>query len=586
MHPNLRTFLDLLSRENEITTVEVEVDPYLEVAEIHRRVIERGGPALLFKRVKGSRFPVVTNLFGTKRRIDLGFGPKPEAIVRELVQVAESLLPPRAAELWKHRSLGREVLRLGTRNTARSPVTQVRDQPARLTELPVLTTWQEDGGPFITLPLVYTENPLTSKHNLGIYRMQVYDAHTTGLHWQIQKGGGFHYTEAERLGQSLPVTVFLGGPPALILAAIAPLPEDVPELVLASLLAGDKLKMTKNPLGGPHRLAAEAEFALVGKARPGKRRPEGPFGDHYGYYSLQHDYPVFEVDAVFHRRDAIYPATVVGKPRQEDFFIGDYLQQLLSPLFPLVMPGVRDLWTYGETGFHSLCAAVVQERYGREALVSGFRILGEGQLSLTKFLLLTDTPQDLHNFSRLLEHVLARFNPETDLFIFANVSMDTLDYTSGKVNEGSKAIMLGLGEARRELPREFRGQLPSGVATAEVFCGGCLVAQGRAYAADPEQAARLAKDPAFGEWPLIVLHDDASVARSNTDFLWSTWTRFEPASDIYAAETKVVRHHLTYTGPIVIDARIKPGFPKELIVRDDIAERVGRRWREYFPQEM
>lgn len=586
MHPNLRTFLDLLYRENEITTIEAEVDPYLEVAEIHRRVIERGGPALLFKRVKGSRFPVVTSLFGTRRRIDLAFGPKPEAIVRELVQVAESLLPPQPAELWKHRSLGREVLKLGTRNTSRSPVTQVRDQPARLDELPVLTTWQADGGPFITLPLVYTENPVTKKHNLGIYRMQVYDAQTTGLHWQIQKGGGFHYTEAERLGQSLPVTVFLGGPPALILAAIAPLPEDVPELVLASLLAGEKLKMTQNPLGGPHRLAAEAEFALIGNALPHKRRPEGPFGDHYGYYSLQHEYPEFEVNAVFHRRDAIYPATVVGKPRQEDFFIGDYLQQLLSPLFPLVMPGVRDLWTYGETGFHSLCAAVVRERYGREALVSGFRILGEGQLSLTKFLLLTDTPQDLHDFPRLLEHVLARFNAETDLFVFANVSMDTLDYTSGKVNEGSKAIMLGLGAARRALPREFRGELPQGVSAAEVFCGGCLVVQGGSCPEDPEQAARLAKDSVFAEWPLVILHDDASVARSTKDFLWSTWTRFEPASDIYAADTKVVRHHLAYTGPIVIDARTKPGFPKELIVRDDIAELVDRRWSEYFPQDL
>jgi 3-polyprenyl-4-hydroxybenzoate decarboxylase len=372
----------------------------------------------------------------------------------------------------------------------------------------------------------------------------------------------------------------------LILAAIAPLPEDVPELVLASLLAGEKLKLTRNPMGGPHRLAAEAEFALVGKALPGKRRLEGPFGDHYGYYSLEHDYPVFEVDAVFHRRDAIYPATVVGKPRQEDFFIGDYLQQLLSPLFPLVMPGVRDLWTYGETGFHSLCAAVVRERYAREALVSGFRILGEGQLSLTKFLLLTDTPQDLHDFPRLLEHVLARFNPATDLFIFANVSMDTLDYTSGKVNEGSKAIMLGLGDAKRELPREFHGELPAGLTAAEVFCGGCLVVQGRSYGEDTERAARLAKDPAFAAWPLVVLHDDASVARSNTDFLWSTWTRFEPASDIYAADTKVVRHHLAYTGPIVIDARTKPGFPKELIVREDIAELVDRRWREYFPQGM
>lgn len=584
MHSNLRTFLDLLSRENEIITIETEVDPYLELAEVHRRVIDLGGPAILFKRVKGSRYPVVTNLFGTKRRIDLAFGPKPEAIVRELVQVAESLLPPRPAELWKHRSLGREMLRLGTKTTTRSPVTQVRDSPARLDELPVLTTWQEDGGPFITLPLVYTENPLTRKHNLGIYRMQVYDAGSTGLHWQIQKGGGFHYREAERLGQPLPVTVFLGGPPALILAAIAPLPEDVPELVLASLLAGEKLKMSRDPLGGPHRLAAEAEFALVGKAPPNKRRPEGPFGDHYGYYSLQHEYPVFEVDAVFHRRDAIYPATVVGKPRQEDFFIGDYLQELLSPLFPLVMPGVRDLWSYGETGFHSLAAAVVQERYGREALVSGFRILGEGQLSLTKFLLLTDTPQDLCDFPRLLEHVLARCNPATDLFIFSNVSMDTLDYTSGKVNEGSKAIMLGLGEAVRELPQEFRGTLPNAVAAAEVFCPGCLVVEGNSYEEDPEQASRLAKEPAFADWPLIVLHDDASVARSVPSFLWSTWTRFEPASDIYAADTKVIRHHLAYTAPIVIDARTKPGFPKELIVREDIGELVDRRWQEYLPK--
>lgn len=585
MHSNLRTFLASLRTENEIVTVDTEVDPYLEIAEIHRRVIERGGPALLFERVKGSEYPVVTNLFGTPRRIELAFGPKPEALVREFVHLAESLLPPKGAQLWKHRSLAREVLKLGTRNTNRAPVTEACDRPARLNELPVLTTWQEDGGPFITLPLVYTENPLTKKHNLGIYRLQVYDAQSTGLHWQIQKGGGFHYKEAEALPQPLPVTTFLGGPPALILAAIAPLPEDVPELVLASLLAGEKLKMTKDPFGG-HRLAAEAEFALVGFARPKERRPEGPFGDHYGYYSLQHDYPVFHVERVFHRRDAIYPATVVGKPRQEDFFIGDYLQKLLSPLFPLVMPGVRDLWTYGETGFHSLCAAVVRERYGREALVSAFRILGEGQLSLTKFLLLTDKPQDLHNFPGLLEHVLARFNPETDLFIFSNVSMDTLDYTSGKVNEGSKAVLLGLGDAVRELPREYVGDVPPDVLRAEVFCGGCLVLEGLPFSEDQEQASRLARDERFAEWPLIVLHDEAKVAQSTTDFLWATWTRFEPAADIHAADTKVHRHHLSYSGPIVIDARTKPGFPAELIVRDDIARLVDQRWRDYFPQDL
>jgi 4-hydroxybenzoate decarboxylase subunit C len=415
--------------------------------------------------------------------------------------------------------------------------------------------------------------------------MQVYDPRFTGLHWQIQKGGGFHYHEAEALNQPLPVTVFLGGPPALILAAIAPLPEDVPELVLASLLLGQKLKMTRNPLGSDrHRLAAEAEFALVGHAPPRERRTEGPFGDHYGYYSLRHDYPVFNVEAIFHRRDAIYPATVVGKPRQEDLFIGDYLQKLLSPLFPMVMPSVRDLWTYGETGFHSLCAAVVRERYVREALVSGFRILGEGQLSLTKFLILTDTPQDLKDFPHLLEHVLERFRPETDLFVFSNVSMDTLDYTSGKVNEGSKAIMLGLGEPVRKLPRQFEGQLPRFISRAEVFCAGCLVLEGGSFAEDESLASRVASDPAFENWPLIILHDDARVARSLPDFLWATWTRFEPASDIYAAQTGVQRHHLVYKAPIVIDARTKPGFPDELIVRDDIAALVDRRWQEYFPQ--
>ncbi len=583
MHPNLRSFLDLLERENDLVHVETEVDPYLELAEVHRRVIERGGPAIFFEKVKGSRYPVVTNLFGTERRIERAFGPKPEALVREVVEVAEALLPPRPARLWQHRALALEALKLGTRNTARAPVTQVVDRPARLTELPVLTTWQEDGGPFFTLPLVYTEHPRTGKHNLGMYRMQRYDARTTGLHWQIHKGGGFHYDEAERAGEPLPVTVFLGGPPALILAAIAPLPEDVPELVLASVLAGQKVRLTKNPLDKWHRLVAEAEFALVGQVPPRERRPEGPFGDHYGYYSLQHDYPVFHVEAVFHRRDAIYPATVVGKPRQEDFFIGDYLQKLLSPLFPLVMPSVLDLWSYGETGFHSLAAAVVRERYKREALVSGFRILGEGQLSLTKFLILTDTPQDLRDFPKLLEHVLARTRFESDLFVFSNISMDTLDYTSGKVNEGSKAILLGLGEAVRELPREFKGEAPRGVKRAEVFCGGCLVVEGSPYAEDSEQAARLARESVFAEWPLVVLHDDARVARRASDFLWATWTRFEPAADIYAAEARTVRHHLAYTPPVVIDARTKPGFPAELIVRPDIAELVDRRWREYFP---
>jgi 4-hydroxybenzoate decarboxylase subunit C len=248
------------------------------------------------------------------------------------------------------------------------------------------------------------------------------------------------------------------------------------------------------------------------------------------------------------------------------------------------MPSVRDLWTYGETGFHSLCAAVVRERYRREALVSAFRILGEGQLSLTKFLILTDTPQDLRDFPRLLEHVLARARFESDLFVFSQVSMDTLDYTSGKVNEGSKAVLLGLGEAVRELPREFRGELPAFLRRAEVFCAGCLVVEAAPFTEDEDLAARVAASEVFKDWPLVVVHDDAGVARSAADFLWATWTRFEPAADIHAAGVSVERHHLSYRPPVVIDARMKPGYPDELIARPDIDELVTRRWGEYFPR--
>jgi 4-hydroxybenzoate decarboxylase subunit C len=583
MHANLRSFLDLLRRENDLVSIEAEVDPYLEAAEIHRRVIAQRGPALLFNRVKGSRFAVVTNLFGTEKRIELAFGNRPEQFVSELVRLAETVFPPQPREIWRQRHLLGGIARLRPRNVSRAPVTEVMNEAARLSELPVLTTWHQDGGPFITLPLVYTEHPETKKHNLGIYRMQVYDDTKAGLHWQIQKGGGFHYHAAEAMNQPLPVTVFLGGPPALIVSAVAPLPENIPELVLASLLMGERLRMTTNPRDGRRRLIAEAEFALVGSAPPHERRLEGPFGDHYGYYSLQHDYPVFHCDAIYHRRDAIYPATVVGKPKQEDFFIGDYLQSLLAPVFPLVMPSVRALWTYGETGFHSLCAAVVRERYPREALVAGFRILGEGQLALTKFLMLTDSPIDLHDFPGVLEHVLARVSWQTDFFIFSNTSMDTLDYTSGKVNEGSKAILMGLGEPIRELPRQIRGELPNGVSRAEVFCGGCLVIKGAPYSEEPRQAERLAHDSALAEWSLVILHDDPSVVNSVSDFLWSTWTRFEPAGDIYAAKTEIVRHHLAYSPPIVIDARKKPTLPDELAVRDDVSKLVDRRWREYFP---
>lgn len=586
---DLREFLERLRGAGEVCEIDAPVDPYLELPEIHRRVIAAGGPALLFRNPRGaegegrSAFPVVTNLFGSAPRVDIAFGKRPKELLQRVVHLAEHLFPLSLGKLWDARGLAGAGLRIGMRRRSRGPVTEVVDRNAKLSDLPILTSWPDDGGPFVTLPLVYTEHPDDKRHNLGMYRMQCHDDRHLGIHWQIGKGGGFHYHRAEQQGDALPVTMFLGGPPALIASAIAPLPEGVGELILASLLQGSKLPLAKNPVG-EHSLVAGAEFALIGHVPPTARKPEGPFGDHYGYYSLRHDYPVFHLDALARRKDAIYPATVVGKPRQEDFYLGDFLQDLLSPLFPLVMPAVRDIWSYGETGYHSLAAASVHDRYPREAMASAFRILGEGQLSLTKFLLVTDTARDLTDFRSLLEHLLERVVWERDLFVFSALSMDTLDYTGPAVNEGSKGVLLGMGDPVRDLRAEFQGNVPVGVQAAIPYCRGCLVVQGAAYTSDPQAARIIAADPAFAEWPLIILVDDAKKATaSDARFLWTTFTRFEPGADIHAASTQILRNQVAFHGPICIDARMKPTYPDELFCDEDTAALVTRRWGEYFP---
>ena len=430
---DLRAFLDVLRRENELVEITAPVDPDLEVAEVHRRVIAAGGPALLFRTPRGADFPLVTNLFGTARRVELAFGSRPEELVAQAARVPDELLPPRMGALWKKRGLLGALARVGLSRRRGGPVTEVVQRPPRLTGLPATKSWQRDGGRFITLPLVYTEHPATRGSNLGMYRIQIFDDTATGLHVQIGKGGGFHLAAWEERGEAMPVVINVGGPPAAVLGAIAPLPENVPELLLASLALGRRLPLAEHDAASLPALAG-AEFAIVGSVAPGARRPEGPFGDHYGYYSEVHDYPLVQVDALLHRRDAILPATVVGKPRQEDFFLGDYLQELLAPLIRVAMPTVLDLWSYGETGYHALSAAIVRERYKREAMVSAFRILGEGQLSLTKFLLLTDRPVDLRDFRATLTHVLERADFRTDLFLFPNLSMDSLDYAGARAS--------------------------------------------------------------------------------------------------------------------------------------------------------
>jgi UbiD family decarboxylase len=578
---NLSAFLQILKKESELLEINAQVDPYLEIAEIHRRVIDQGGPALLFTNVANSQFPVVTNLFGTNRRMELAFGKRPQQFVKDMVRAAETLMPPSLDKIWSMRSLIFDGLKVGTKTVKNGPILEVHKAPPKLMELPLLTSWHSDGGPFVTLPLVYTEHPDGKGHNLGMYRIQRFDDSTTGIHWQIHKGGGYHYHAAEQKNQALPLTLYIGGPPALMLAAIAPLPENIPELVLASLLLGKKLDMVKSSHGG-YPLVAQAEFALTGIVPPHVRRPEGPFGDHYGYNSLQHDYPVFQVQHMYHRKNAVYPATVVGRPRQEDFFIGDFLQELLSPLFPLVMSSVRQLKTFGETGFHCLAAARVMDRYPREAFAAGLRILGEGQLSLTKFLILTDGNLDVEDFPKLWKHVIARVDWGKDLFVFANVSQDTLDYTGPSVNKGSKAMLLGLGkEPIRDLPDTFNGSLPDALARPKVFLPGTLVVQGPSYEADPELAKKTANWQGLADWPVVILVDDSAAATLNLqEFLWSFFTRFEPAADIHGAEQSVVRYHVGLKPPIVFDCRMKPWYTDVLEVDPETKQKVDARIHE------
>lgn len=581
---DLRSYLEVLKKEDQLLIIDEEVDPYLEIAEIHRRVIAGSGPALLFTKVKGSKFPVTTNLFGTGARLELAFGSRPQQFVRDVVHLAESIMPLSAGKIWENRKLFFDGLKIGLKKVKDGPILENSQIPAKLSSLPLLTSWHSDGGPFVTLPLVYTEHPDGRGHNLGMYRIQRHDDTTTGIHWQIHKGGGYHYFEAERQNLALPLTLYIGGPPSLMLAAIAPLPEDLPELILTSLLIGEKLRMTDDPLGG-HRLVANAEFAIKGQVPPHLRRPEGPFGDHYGYDSLQHDYPVFQVSHLYHRNNAIYPATVVGRPRQEDFFIGDFLQDLLSPLFPLVMKGVRELKTFGETGFHCLAAAKVADRYPREAFACGLRVLGEGQLSLTKFLLVTDGDVDITDFGRLWTHVLERVQWQQDLFVFANVSQDTLDYTGPSVNKGSKAMLMGLGKEKiRDLPTGFSGTLPHGCRQPDVFLPGTLVVEGCSYHEDPGLAKRLSEHDDLRQWPVIVLVDNCrETISSMQNFLWTMFTRFEPAADIHGRAVSVSRFHVGLQAPVTIDCRMKPWYTDVLEVDGPTKELVDRKFLRIIP---
>lgn len=580
---NTRQFVDLLRVENELLEIDDPINPYLELAEIQRRVVGRKGKAILFKNVKGTDFPVVTNLFGSEKRIDLAFSKRPQQLIKQAVQTFETLFPPSFDKIWKAKTLGWNLLKVGTKSVKTGPIFANEIPGANLKKLPQIQCWGDDGGAFITLPLVYTQNPNTGKSNLGMYRIQLYNENECGMHIQIHRGGGFHYHEAENINQSLPAHIYIGGPPALMIAAVSPLPEDVPEIILASLLMGKRLKKIENKNLSPLPILANADFCIMGDIPPHERKPEGPFGDHYGYYSLKHDYPFMNVKKILHRKHAIYPATVVGKPPQEDHYIACYLQELLKPLIHMIMPQVKQVWAFEESGVHSLAGAVVKNRYPREALTTALRILGEGQLSLSKVLMVTDRDCDVKDFKTFFPLILERINFERDLFILSNISQDTLDYTGPKINEGSKAIFLGLGEKIRDLPKEFSSPLSANVfSNPRVFCPGALAITGPKFKQNDRMAELLAQDDNLRDWPMVFLLDDSnSAVESPESFVWQVFTRFEPAADTYAKSTNVARFHVGLEPPVVIDCRMKPWYPQVLESDPDVVKQLEPIFRKY-----
>lgn len=593
MFPDFRSFLNELERQGELRRVAVEVDPVLEVTEIATRVLRQGGPALLFERVRGSPFPLAINFFASRRRIELALGQPPEAIGEGLAQLAATLQSPSLRSLWRARRTLVRLSALRLVSVRQAPVQEVV-APPDLGALPVLHCWPKDAGRFITFGLVLTQHPVTGRRNLGVYRLQLHGSDRLTVHWQIQKGGGFHYHEAEQRHQTLEVAVVLGGDPALLLAAAAPLPEDLDELLFAAFLRGRPLPMTRAQTVSL-RVPAHAEFVLEGIVRPHERLPEGPFGDHLGHYSTVAPFPVFHLQRVTHRRQPIYPAAIVGKPPQEDRFLGEAFQAMFGPLLRLLHPELRGLWAYYEAGFLNLTVAAVAVRYPKEAMKAAFALLGQGQLSLHKVLVLVDASVDPRDFRAVLRAIGQHFDPREDFTLLPRTSLDTLDFTSFELHLGSKMVLDATGPAAPPAPpledrahaavaeavRRLPVTLSATIGSWSVWEDTLLAVQASGRGRELLKAL-LAED--LGPIKLVAAVSPDVDVHDQTDLLWGVFTRFDPARDVLFRSVELRGAWPLYEGPMGIDATFKPGYPEPVEMSEEVRALVDRRWREYFPE--
>ena len=568
-----------LEKNGQLVRIKEEVDPYLEMAAIHLRVYEAKGPALLFENVKGSKFRAASNIFGT---ID-----RSKFIFRETFELVQKLIELKGDPIKaiKHPFQNLNIALAALKALPKKKSTFSFDE-IKISDLPLIQHWPMDGGAFVTLPQVYTEDadkPGIMKSNLGMYRIQLsgneYELNKEiGLHYQLHRGIGIHQTKANAKKQPLKVSCFVGGPPSHTLSAVMPLPEGISEMTFAGVLGGRRFRYAYDELG--NALSTDADFVITGEVDPHQNKPEGPFGDHLGYYSLTHPFPLMKVNKVYAKKNAIWPFTVVGRPPQEDTSFGELIHELTGNAIPQEVPGLKEVHAVDAAGVHPLLLAIGSERYTpymptkqpAEILTIANHVLGTGQLSLAKFLFITaDDSNQLHahDIQHYLEYIFERIDFTRDLHFHTNTTIDTLDYSGTGLNTGSKLVLAAYGDKKRELCKEVPAALKElqQFENAQLCMPGVVALQTKKFTSYDEAEKEMEIlnsqlsiiNSQLNSIAQIIITDDSTFTAANLrNYLWVTYTRCNPSHDVYGIDSFNIYKHWGCHGPVVFDARLKP----------------------------
>ncbi|MFY7879410.1 MAG: UbiD family decarboxylase [Lacibacter sp.] len=596
-YSSLEACLIDLEKNGQLIRVKEEVDPYLEMAAIHLRVHEAKGPALLFERVKGTRYRAASNIFGTLERSRFIFRDT-YALVQQLIELKNDPLKA-LKNPFRNIKTGLAALKALPKKSNSHAFEEIR-----ISDLPLIHHWPMDGGAFVTLPQVYSEDinhPGIMQSNLGMYRIQLtgndyMPNKEIGLHYQLHRGIGIHQTLANNKGLPLKVSCFAGGPPAHTLSAVMPLPEGISEMTFAGVLGGRRFRYAYDSNG--NALSTDADFVITGEIYPHENKPEGPFGDHLGYYSLKHPFPLMRVHKVYARKNAIWPFTVVGRPPQEDTSFGALIHDLTGSAIPKEIPGVKEVHAVDAAGVHPLLLAIGSERYTpyaptkqpAELLTIANHILGTGQLSLAKFLFITaDDTQQLktHPILEYLCYLWERIDLRRDLHFYTNTTIDTLDYSGSGLNSGSKLVLAAYGDPVRTLCT----QIPNVLYELQQFenpklcMPGVIALQSKtftSYAAaqeEMEQLNRMLKDhlgQLKGIVQIILCDNSDFTAATMNNYLWISYTRCNPSHDIYGIDSFTEHKHWGCNGPMILDARIKPHHAPVLEKDPETEKKIDR----------